>query len=58
VSSVTEELSALPGVEAVSVSLNAGGASTVSVASRAPLDLDAVRAAIEEAGYALADGPR
>jgi copper chaperone len=53
VASVTEELEALDGVEAVSVALNAGGTSTVTVSSVAPLDADAVRAAIDEAGYAL-----
>ncbi|MDR6611221.1 heavy-metal-associated domain-containing protein [Leifsonia sp. 1010] len=53
VASVTEELEALDGVEAVSVDLNAGGTSTVTVSSAAPLDADAVRAAIGEAGYSL-----
>jgi len=55
VSSVTEELSALDGVESVSVQLNAGGVSSVTVASAVPLDTDAVRAAIDEAGYALVE---
>jgi hypothetical protein len=40
-------------VEAVRVDLNAGGTSTVTVSSAAPLDTDAVRAAIDEAGYSL-----
>jgi copper chaperone CopZ len=53
VASVTEELQTLDGVETVSVALNAGGPSTVTVAATAPLDGDAVRAAIDEAGYAL-----
>jgi copper chaperone len=53
VASVTEELSALPGVESVNVQLNAGDASRVTVASSATLDIDAVRAAIDEAGYEL-----
>jgi copper chaperone CopZ len=53
VASVTEELQTLDGVETVSVELNAGGSSTVTVAAAAPLDDDAVRAAIDEAGYAL-----
>lgn len=53
VASVTEELEALDGVEAVRVDLNAGGTSTVTVSSAAPLDTDAVRAAIDEAGYSL-----
>ncbi|WP_157157023.1 heavy-metal-associated domain-containing protein [Diaminobutyricimonas sp. LJ205] len=55
VSSVTEELSAIDGVESVQVQLNAGGVSTVTVASNASLSPDAVRAAIDEAGYSLAD---
>jgi len=55
VTAVTEELSALDGVQSVAVDLVAGGASTVTVASDAPLPDDAVRAAIDEAGYELAD---
>jgi copper chaperone CopZ len=51
--SVTEELSAIAGVETVDVDLNAGGVSRVRVASSGPLGTDAVRAAVEEAGYAL-----
>ncbi|MFF9564639.1 heavy-metal-associated domain-containing protein [Leifsonia sp. NPDC014704] len=53
VASVTEELGALDGVEAVRVDLKAGGTSTVTVSSAAPFDTDAVRAAIDEAGYSL-----
>ena len=52
VQSVTEELSALPGVTDVQVDLPSGG---VTVASVAPLSDDAVRAAVDEAGYELAD---
>ncbi|MET1042559.1 MAG: heavy-metal-associated domain-containing protein [Microbacteriaceae bacterium] len=55
VSSVTEELSSLAGVESVTVQLNAGGVSTVTVASTTPLDPAAIRAAVDEAGYALAE---
>lgn len=55
VSSVTEELSALDGVESVNVQLNVGGASTVTVASSSALDLGAIRAAVDEAGYSLTD---
>lgn len=54
VSSVTEELSSMDGVESVNVQLNAGGVSTVTVASRSPLDPEAIRAAVDEAGYSLA----
>ena len=53
VSSVTEELSALPGVTAVDVELVTGGASPVTVTSQGPLDEAAVAAAVEEAGYAV-----
>jgi copper chaperone len=55
VMSVTEELTALDGVESVAVDLDAGSTSTVTVASSGPLDDAAVRAAVEEAGYALVD---
>lgn len=54
VASVTEELSALPGVESVKVKLNAGGTSRVMVESSDALDIDAVRSAVDEAGYELA----
>ena len=53
VQSVTEELTAIPGVQDVSVELHAGGSSPVTVVSDEPLDDDAVRAAVEEAGYAI-----
>ncbi|TAM71186.1 MAG: copper chaperone [Microbacteriaceae bacterium] len=58
VASVTEELSALDGVTSVSVDLKPGNSSRVSVSSAAPLDDDAVRAAVEEAGYELAAAER
>jgi len=48
VSSVTEEVSAVPGVTGVDVDLATGA---VTVTSDAPLDDAAVRAAVEEAGY-------
>lgn len=50
VNSVTEELSALPGVSEVSVDLVSNGTSTVTVNSADPLDADSVKAAISEAG--------
>lgn len=53
VSSVTEEVSELSGVESVTVDLNVGGASTVTVVSENALTTDAVRAAVEDAGYKL-----
>ncbi len=55
VSSVTEELGALDGVEDVAVDLAPGGESRVTVTTSRPLTGDEVRAAIDEAGYALAD---
>jgi copper ion binding protein len=51
VASVTEEVSELPGVQNVDVDLATG---SVTVTSTTPLEDDAVRAAVEEAGYALA----
>jgi copper chaperone len=55
VSSVTEEIGALDGVESVDVQLNVGGVSTVTVSSASALDLAALRAAVDEAGYSLAE---
>lgn len=51
VSAVQEEVSALPGVDKIDVQLVAGGTSTVTIDSAAPLDEQAVRDAVEEAGY-------
>ena len=51
VTAVTEEVSGLPGVTDVRVDLPSGG---LTVTSDAPLDDDAVRAAVEEAGYEVA----
>ncbi len=53
VSAVTEELMALDGVSTVDVDLHAGDTSPVTVNSSGPLDDAAVRAAVDEAGYAL-----
>jgi copper chaperone len=50
VASVSEEIAEIDGVEAVDVVLETGD---VTVTSTAPLDRAAVRAAVEEAGYAL-----
>ncbi|WP_007516845.1 heavy-metal-associated domain-containing protein [Pseudofrankia saprophytica] len=50
VNAVTEEISHLPGVSDVRVDLASG---TAEVVSDAPLDREAVRAAVEEAGYQL-----
>jgi len=54
VSSVTEEISGLAGVEDVAVDLSTGA---VSVTSAAPLDDAAVRGAVEEAGYTVTGSP-
>jgi copper chaperone CopZ len=48
--SVTEEISEIDGVENVDVGVETGA---VTVPSAEPLDHAAVRAAVEEAGYAL-----
>lgn len=48
VSSVTEEVSEVPGVTDVEVELATG---LVTVTSERDVDADAVRAAVEEAGY-------
>ena len=53
VSSVKEEVGELAGVDSVDVELNVGGASVVTVASETALDIEQVRAAIDEAGYEL-----
>lgn len=53
VAAVTEELSAVPGVEKVDVELVAGGDSPVTVTSEGPLDPAAVEAAVAEAGYTV-----
>lgn len=52
VQAVTGELSTLPGVADVQVDLASGA---VIVTSDAPLADDAVRAAVDEAGYELAN---
>ena len=51
VASVTEEVQEIPGVTAVDVVLGNGA---VTVTSEQPLAEDAVREAVEEAGYQLA----
>ncbi|QGH68585.1 heavy-metal-associated domain-containing protein [Pseudactinotalea sp. HY158] len=52
VSSVTEEVGEIAGVSEVRVELESG---RMTVTSDAPLEAAAVRAAVEEAGYQLAD---
>ena len=51
VASVTEEVQEVPGVEDVAVVLETG---QVTVTSAEPLDVAAIRTAVEEAGYQLA----
>jgi copper chaperone len=50
VHAVTTEVTTIDGVHEVAVDVTAG---TVTVSSTAPLSLDAMRAAIDEAGYEL-----
>ena len=54
VSSVTEELTAVAGISKVEVDLTAGGTSTVTVTTSAPVAHAALEAAVAEAGYSLA----
>jgi copper chaperone CopZ len=54
VAAVTDELTALDGVTSVTVDLDAGGTSDVTVDSDTPLDRQDVVRAVDEAGYALA----
>ncbi len=51
VSSVSEELEALAGVEAIDVDLNAGGISTVTITSSEQLSAAEIGEAVAEAGY-------
>ena len=53
VSAVTEEVAGVPGVTGVQVDLASGG---LTVTSDTPVDDDAVRAAVEEAGSELTAG--
>lgn len=50
VNSVTEEVSAVPGVTDVSVDLDSG---LLVVVSETGVDYDSIEAAVDEAGYAL-----
>ncbi len=50
VRAVTEEVTQIPGVQAVDVDLATGG---LTVSSAEPLDEAALRAAVEDAGYEL-----
>jgi len=52
VNAVTEEVTGLPGVTDVQVDLGSGA---LTITSQAPVERSAVLAAVDEAGYALAD---
>lgn len=53
ISSVSEELEALSGVEEVSVDLNPGGLSTVTITSTSALSPSEIGEAVAEAGYVV-----
>lgn len=53
VNAVTSELSDIPDVRSVDVRLVAGGESTATVSSSAPLEAAAIEDAVTEAGYAV-----
>lgn len=53
VSSVTEELSAVPGVSNVEISLAAGGTSVATITTTAAVENSVLDAAVTEAGYTL-----
>ncbi len=55
VAAVSEEVGAIAGVGEVTVDLVPGAVSPVTVSSEAPLDVDLVRAAVDEAGYELVE---
>lgn len=55
VKAVTEELTAVDGVDAVNVELVAGGTSSVVVTASREIPTEALAAAVDEAGYELVD---
>ena len=52
VNAVTEEVTSIPGATDVQVDLTSG---SLTISSQIPLDRNAVKAAVDEAGYELAD---
>lgn len=54
VRSVDEELRTIPGVTDVHVDLVSGATSQVTITSEQPISDDAIKGAVEEAGYAVA----
>lgn len=58
VNAVTEEISAIAGVESVAIDLVSGGTSTLTITSADEIDPAALEAAVDEAGeYTLTDPP-
>lgn len=53
VASVKEELAEVDGVQSVSVDLNAGGESLVTIESTRELTSEEIAAAVQEAGYTV-----
>ena len=53
VSAVTDELTAIDGVDKVDIDLIAGGDSPVTMTSRQPVEQDAITTAVDEAGYTV-----
>ncbi|GAA1982851.1 hypothetical protein GCM10009718_20160 [Isoptericola halotolerans] len=53
VAHVTDDLQQVDGVEHVSIVLNVGGESEATVFSKEPLEEQALRHAVDEAGYAV-----
>lgn len=51
VGAVTGEVSQIPGVQDVQIDLESG---QVTVTSEAPIDVETIRASVDEAGYELA----
>lgn len=56
VASVSEEIEAIDGVDAVNVDLNAGGISTAVVTSSRELSAVELGEAVAEAGYLVVEG--
>jgi len=54
VCAVSAEISKLPGVQDIAVDLATG---TVTVTSERPVDPQAIHAAVDEAGYGVANNP-
>lgn len=53
VTAVTEEVTEVEGVRDVAIDLVPGGESSVRVTSEHPVDVERIRAAVDEAGYQL-----